>query len=113
MAPLAPLAVAQPMGFGAALAVMSALASPVEQLVVVTEDPDAELATFARAWLRPGGLAAVVTPRQAVEWSAAGFDLFEGRVARDGLPTAYLCSDFVCRLPVTEVAALRALEGEG
>jgi uncharacterized protein YyaL (SSP411 family) len=113
MAPLAPLAVAQPMGFGAALAVMSALASPVEQLVVVTEDPDAELATFARAWLRPGGLAAVVTPRQAVEWSAAGFDLFEGRVARDGLPTAYLCSDFVCRLPVTEAAALRALEREG
>ncbi len=110
MEQLAPLAIAQPMGFGAALAAMSALASPVEQLVVVTHDPDAELATVARGWSRPGGLAAIVTQEQATEWNGAGFELFDGRVVRDGLATAYLCSDFVCRLPVTEVAELRVLQ---
>ena len=112
MAPLAVLALAQPLGFGGALAVMSALASPVGQLVVVTSDPDAELAAFARNWFRPGGLAAILDPTKATDWSDHGFELFEGRVAREGLATAYLCSDFVCRLPVTEAADLRALEAE-
>lgn len=110
MAPLAALALSQPMGFGGALAVMSALASPVAQLVIVTDDPDADLATFARGWFRPGGLAAAVDPKQAADWSGRGFELFDGRVAKDGRPTAYLCSDFVCRLPVTDAAELRELE---
>jgi uncharacterized protein YyaL (SSP411 family) len=110
MRSLAPLAPAQPMGFGSALSVMTALASPVAQLVVVSSDQDAELASLAHGWLRPGGLAAVVTPEQAIEWAAAGFELFEGRAEIDGRATAYLCSDFVCRLPVTDAAALRTLE---
>jgi uncharacterized protein YyaL (SSP411 family) len=47
-----------------------------------------------------------VTEQDAVDLAADGFELFEGRVTRDGLPTAYLCRDFVCRLPVTDAAAL-------
>lgn len=113
MRALAPLAITHPMGFGSALTVMSALAAPIAQLVVVTDDPDAALATVARDWFRTGGIEAVVTGKQASAWSAAGFELFDGRVAHDGRPTAYLCSDFVCRLPVTDVTALRALDAVG
>jgi len=108
---LAPLAASRPIAFGAALGVMSELSAPERQLVVVTDDPDAALATTARAWSRPG-LATVVTPRQADAFAAAGFELYESRGLKDGLPTAYLCEDFVCRLPVTEAAALEAISAE-
>ena len=103
VAALAPL---QPLGFGAALAVMSALASPPTQLVVVSDDPAAELADYARTWHTAGGIAITVSAAAAEEWSAAGFELLEGRTLQGGVATAYLCSDFVCRLPVTDSSAL-------
>ncbi len=96
-------AAAQPLAYGAALAVMSQLAEPVRQVVVVTDDPAAPLAAAARK-LR--GLVSVVSPNQALEFAAAGFELFEARALVGGLPTAYACTDFVCRLPVTDVAGL-------
>jgi uncharacterized protein YyaL (SSP411 family) len=107
--PVAALALGRPIAFGAALGVMSALDAAPRQLVVVTEDPDAELATIARAWPRGGGLVSVVTPRQAAAFAAAGFELYEGRALRNGLPAAYLCEDFLCRRPVTDPAELTAL----
>jgi uncharacterized protein YyaL (SSP411 family) len=39
-------------------------------------------------------------------FSAAGFELFEGRTTLGGRSAAYVCEDFVCRLPVTDAAAL-------
>ena len=109
---LAPLAVQQPMGFGAALAVIGALASPVGQLVVVTaqlDNPlqsDAPLVTAARARFWPGSVTAIVGEEQAREFAASGFELFGGRKTLGGAPTAYLCRDFTCRLPTTDPAAL-------
>jgi len=47
-----------------------------------------------------------VTERDAADLAGDGFELFAGRVTRNGLPTAYFCRDFVCRLPVTDAAAL-------
>ena len=32
--------------------------------------------------------------------------LFEGRTEVDGRPAAYVCRDFVCRMPVTDPDAL-------
>ncbi len=106
MESLAAVALAQPLGFGAALSVMSELASAPTQLVVVSDVPDADLAAYSRTWFTPGGIAITVSEDAAKEWSAAGFELFEGRTLQGGVPTAYLCSDFVCRLPVTDSASL-------
>jgi uncharacterized protein YyaL (SSP411 family) len=112
MESLAPLAVQQPMGFGAALAVMDALASPVSQLVVVTARADASrqldgpLVTAARARVESGSVTAIVSEEQAHEFAASGFELFDGRKTLNGVPTAYVCRDFTCRLPTTDPAAL-------
>ncbi|TFC04718.1 thioredoxin domain-containing protein [Cryobacterium adonitolivorans] len=108
-----------PLAFGAALRLVTALASPVEQLVVVTPDrtPDGSAdtapgdsapddAALIDAARRRTGLVAVVTERQGAAFAAAGFELFADRSTRDSLPTAYLCRDFVCRLPTTDAAAL-------
>ena len=101
-----------PSGFGASLALMSRLAEEPEQLVVVRPGTEAEAAGADSGGLvsatrrHPAPLVALVTEQDAAGLAADGFELFEGRVTRDGLPTAYLCRDFVCRLPVTEAAAL-------
>jgi len=43
--------------------------------------------------------------------SAAGIPLLEGRGVVDGKPTAYVCRNYACELPVTDAAALgRQLE---
>ncbi|MDP3208280.1 MAG: thioredoxin domain-containing protein, partial [Rhodoglobus sp.] len=100
----------QPIAYGAALSVLSALAEPVRQLVVVAEGgADAATVALARTWRR--GIAAVVTPEQAEQWTAAGFELFEERATTAGVATAYLCEDFVCRLPITSATELASALG--
>jgi uncharacterized protein YyaL (SSP411 family) len=103
---VAPLAVERPMSFGTALAVMSRLAAPEQQLVIVG-DPGSELEQVARDW--SGGLGISVTDEQAKSFAAAGFELFESRTMQGGAATAYLCENFVCQLPVTDAAALEKL----
>jgi len=100
----APAALAQPLAYGALLRVAAILAAPPRQIVVVTPDAGAALATAARG-IR-ADVVAVVTPQQAHAWAAAGFGLLADKTLRDGLPTAYDCRDFACRLPVTDVGAL-------
>ncbi|ANP73640.1 thioredoxin domain-containing protein [Cryobacterium arcticum] len=99
-----------PLAFGAALRLVNALTSSVRQLVVVTPDSTAAGATsrgdLVDAARRRSGLVAVVTEKQGRDWAAAGFELFADRGIRDGVPTAYQCREFVCRLPVTEAADL-------
>jgi hypothetical protein len=113
---VAGLAPARPLAFGASLRLMHALTGPAEQLVLVRANPEVERsesaqahgALFAAVRGRPAGLVASVTESQSRAWAAAGFALFEGRSALNGQPTAYLCRDFTCRLPVTDPAHLTA-----
>ena len=104
---LAPFAPERPLAFGAALAVMAQLAERGRQLVVVSPDADTTVRdpNGLLASIRMSGAATVrvvVTDAQAIEWTDAGFELCAGRTSLRGLPTAYLCRDFVCRLPVTD-----------
>jgi hypothetical protein len=107
MARVAEAAQRHPVSLGAALTVMARLAEPVLQLVVVVVDrgegADGGRAAAARG--RRGGVSVVVTADQSRAWAAAGFELFEGRTAR----AAYVCEDFVCRLPVTSATELARL----
>jgi uncharacterized protein YyaL (SSP411 family) len=102
-------ALARPIGYGASLEVVQQLVSGAEQLVVVApgDKPpvDDDLVGAARG--NTASLTVVVTEAQARDFVAAGFGLLEGRAALGGLSTAYLCRDFVCRLPLTEPAELR------
>jgi uncharacterized protein YyaL (SSP411 family) len=96
----------RPIGFGAMLGLALKHREPVRQLVVVTDEPDGPLARAARDL--PTSVTAVVSEAAAAAFASAGFELFEGRTAEAGTPAAYLCRDFVCRLPVTDPAALLA-----
>jgi uncharacterized protein len=107
LGPVAALAIARPMSFGSTLGFLSRLAEPRRQLVVVASDRGSDLVDLSRQW--SGGVVAVVTPEQSRAFAAAGFELFEARDAVGGIPTAYLCENFVCQLPVTEPATLEAL----
>ena len=126
------LAAQQPISFGSALTLMSELAAPLRQLVVVTGDEtgeassgdaagatrgtsdgsaatSAELTSLARTLHRAGGIGVAVSQAQADAFAASGFELFAARTATGGEPTAYLCEEFVCRLPLTDARALEAL----
>jgi uncharacterized protein len=113
MAAFAPLAVQRPISFGAALAEMCRLTAPSTQLVVIGGDGASGVASVARRGAGvDAGVTALATVEQAEAFTAAGFELFEGRTAQGGAVTAYLCRDFVCRLPLTDADAL-AVELEG
>jgi len=112
LGPVAGVAPARPLAFGASLRLMAALTVPAEQLVVVSPDVQSGTgALLAEVRRRPSGLVASVTESQARAFADAGFELFEGRVAEGGKPTAYFCRDFTCRLPVTDPADLAAADG--
>ena len=79
----------------------------IDELAVVGDPGDAGtrplLARASRGFRPNQVLAASSGP------DASAVALLHGRVAIDGQPTAYLCRDFSCRLPVTDPAALAAL----
>ena len=99
-------ALAQPLAYGALLRVAASLAVAPRQVVVVTTDAGAALATAARG-IR-ADVVGIVSPEQVAAWEGAGFGLFADKALRDGRATAYDCRDFACRLPVTDPAALQA-----
>ena len=79
-------------------------AAPVEVAVVGPEGQERD-ALVRLAWAQaPAGSVVVVGDGT----SSGGFALLEDRSARDGRATAYVCRGFVCRLPVTDPAALAA-----
>jgi uncharacterized protein YyaL (SSP411 family) len=106
---VAEMAAAQPISLGFALAVMLDLAAPVRQIVVVDDRGSSAVTSIARQFRAPGAVSVVVTEEQASRFTEQGFELFEGRTSVGGEPTAYVCENFVCRLPVTTGAALTAL----
>ncbi|CAD5140355.1 Thymidylate kinase [Microbacterium sp. Nx66] len=99
---LASRALAQPFAHGSLLRVAAGLAAAPRQLVVVTEDPGGALAAAARG--ADADVIVVVSPAQAAAFATAGFELFDGKEAT--AERAYDCRAFVCRLPVSDPAAV-------
>jgi uncharacterized protein YyaL (SSP411 family) len=110
VAPHAADAMANPLGYGGILRVLSELACPRREVIVIAEGASELVGTMKR-WRSEGAISVVLNSEQAAAFAAAGFSLFEGRV--DGsTPTAYVCEAGVCRLPVTTAAELRELLGQ-
>jgi uncharacterized protein YyaL (SSP411 family) len=100
----------RPLGHADALGVALALQRPSREVVVVASNRSDPLRTAARAARRPGTVVALVTPAQASEWAAAGFELFEARDSAD--PAGYVCHDRVCALPARTSDELAAQLGD-
>ena len=85
----------------------------LEVIVVGPPDhPDSQnLLREIRRRLRPGLVLALLRPDQEVD--AQAWPLLSGRTMLEGKPTAYVCRNMVCRLPVNRVEDLaKQLEGE-
>ena len=95
-----------PTGFAQWLSAMDFALAPVVEIAVVGAPEDAAtraLLSIATDGFRPNQVL-TVSPEPA----RSTIPLLHDRVAIGGVPTAYVCRGFVCRLPVTDAAALRA-----
>ncbi|MDQ0615824.1 uncharacterized protein YyaL (SSP411 family) [Microbacterium sp. W4I4] len=97
-------ALQHPIAYGAVLRVAAGLVQAPRQVVAVVSSRTGELADAVRR--ADADVVAVVTPVQARRFADAGFELFEGKDAADGV--AYDCRDFVCRLPTSDPRDLLA-----
>ncbi len=94
-----------PTGFANWLSAAHLAVEGIDELAIVGEPGDAAtqaLAAVAFDGFRPNLVLAI-----AADPAASVVPLLAGREMIDGRPTAYLCRDFACRLPVTDPAALR------
>jgi hypothetical protein len=106
LATVLPFLARYPTGFANWLSASQLAVEGIDELAVVGASPDPAtqaLVRVASEGFRPNLVVAV-----SAEGSPSSVPLLEGRTMIDGRPTAYLCRDFACRLPVTEPAALRA-----
>lgn len=104
VAELTARALQHPLAYGSLLRVAAGLELPPRQVVAVVSSRDGALVDAAQR--ADADVVAVVTCEQATTFADAGFALFEGKDATDGV--AYDCRDFVCRLPVSDADAIAA-----
>jgi uncharacterized protein YyaL (SSP411 family) len=101
-----------PTAFAQWLAAMDFAIGDVMEIAVVGDPASPETqALLDPVWrsYRPNQVLAV-----AADPASSAVPLLHGREMMDERPTAYVCRDFTCRLPVTEPEALRAqLDEEG
>ena len=99
-----------PTAFAHWASALEILLAPSLEIAIVGEPDDP--ATLALRdvvdALPPGSHVLSVSARP----DASVVELLAGRSTVDGKPTAYVCSGFACRLPVTDPAALRDQLGE-
>jgi uncharacterized protein YyaL (SSP411 family) len=101
------LPVNAPLGFGQWLVALDhALSRPFEIAIVGSPDDESTRALLgaATAGFRSHQVLAYGPARVA----ALAVPLLADRELVDGKPAAYVCRDFVCQAPVTEVEGLRA-----
>jgi uncharacterized protein len=106
IATVTPYLARYPTGFANWLSAAHLLVEGIDELAIVgfrEDDATGELAAVRHKAFRPN----LVVAGTGRDPASSVVPLLEGRVRIDGKPTAYLCLNFACRLPVTEPAALR------
>jgi uncharacterized protein YyaL (SSP411 family) len=97
-----------PTAFGQALSALDLHLSPVKEVAIVgdldAEETRAMIDEVTVKRFLPNHVLAVMAPDDAE--SPRRVTLLSDRVAIEGRPTAYVCQDFLCRLPVTDPEAL-------
>ncbi|HWL91859.1 MAG TPA: thioredoxin domain-containing protein [Actinomycetota bacterium] len=97
-----------PQGFGHALSALDLSLGPVREVAIIGSPDEANVRSLVDEVLAvrflPNTVVAIASPddRDAAEMVA----LLRDRPQVDGLPTAYVCQRFACRLPVTDPDAL-------
>jgi len=93
-----------PQAFGEALSAVELIAAGVIEVAIVGDPTAAKsLLDAVQKPYRPNAITALA--RENVDGEAA-IPLLSYRTQRGGLPTAYVCRNFACKLPVTSVEAL-------
>ncbi|MGH2978649.1 MAG: thioredoxin domain-containing protein [Solirubrobacterales bacterium] len=92
-----------PQAFGHLLQALRFHFGPRREVALVGDSLD-ELVAALRSRFRPTAVAAGMRPGDSETQEAV--PLLRGREPVDGRPAAYVCQNFVCRLPVTEPAEL-------
>ena len=101
IAPLAQAIPRAPLAFGSLAAAAEFAVGPIREIAIAGEPnaPDTGVLVDA-VWQR-------FDPLRVLAWGATdGVPLLEDRPLRGGVATAYVCHNFVCEAPVTDVAAL-------
>ncbi len=102
---------AQPGAFGRLLAALDLYLHPGREVVIIGEPADARtqaLLAEIRARYLPDTVTALASSSEAAASLAETVPLLADRGQIGGLPTAYVCRNFACRLPVNEPAQLAA-----
>jgi uncharacterized protein YyaL (SSP411 family) len=93
--------------------VEAAALAAATRTVVIAGDPAAPdtraMLVAVRRSLLPGTVVACVTAAGADAEAVKAIPILEGRVARDGRATAYVCEGTTCRAPVTDAVELARL----
>jgi uncharacterized protein len=99
-----------PTGFASWLTAAAAAVEGIDEIAVVGDAR--ESATEVLLSVATEGEPANRVVAASAEPDASAIELLAGRSRIDGRPTAFVCRDFACRLPVTDPMALRAQLGE-
>jgi hypothetical protein len=98
-------AVRYPTAFAMWLQAIDLSLAPVAEVAIVGDPADG--ATRALVAVASGGYAPNRVVALKPTEDASAVPLLEDRIRIKGQPTAYVCRDFACRLPVTDAESLR------
>jgi uncharacterized protein len=97
-----------PHGFGEALSAVDLLVGGVREVAIIGQPNDQRTGSLldeVRHFYRPNVV--IAQANDDVQGDHPQIALLSGRVMKNGEPTAYVCRNFACQLPVTTADALR------
>ncbi len=108
LGPLPAVASRYPRAAGWGLAVAEAMAAGPAEIAIVGPPDDGRTAALHRTALLAAPPGAVIALGPGDGNGVDAIPLLAGREPVDGVPAAYVCREFACRLPVTDPEQLRA-----